>query len=369
MYFDPTGHWKTVVQNGKTYAVAEKGDTLGGLAKKQLGDSNKWKQLGYKGDPRKLKVGQKIDITSISKSTKSKQKDVSKKKSTNNVNSSEVKATATKKSTGVVNSGLSFSKLPSSAPTETGKITVDGKTYSIYVPNYKNGSNAELENDGWKTEEKLSKEFSIQNADVAKGLSGLEFEEAPETRNEWFKDLNRTMRFHKSMVFAQLVKVISNSAERIPVKIVIQKKGNEYRAIIQAGVSDTLTKYAGKSIDVIDNMQLVYGELLRKDLIQTYNLNRFIDYDIKYTFDSKHEENPYTHYLSFNNGALVATPILYTGDKMEIGHYKEDVIFKTNMDWVVDIDMRNVLQQSSTLISHLNSKILRELDKRKFIIK
>jgi len=60
MYSDPTGHWEINDDSSLTfYAYCEKGDTLGGLAKIMYGNASLWKNLGYKGDPKKLEYSGK----------------------------------------------------------------------------------------------------------------------------------------------------------------------------------------------------------------------------------------------------------------------------------------------------------------------
>jgi len=57
-YWDPTGLWRI---RGR-FAVAEQGDTLSSLAAIVYSDGNKWSQLGYTGNPRRLRPGEEIDI-------------------------------------------------------------------------------------------------------------------------------------------------------------------------------------------------------------------------------------------------------------------------------------------------------------------
>lgn len=42
--------------------IVKSGETLWGIAQKQLGSGSRWKELGYTGDPSKLQVGQKLTI-------------------------------------------------------------------------------------------------------------------------------------------------------------------------------------------------------------------------------------------------------------------------------------------------------------------
>ncbi len=57
-YTDPNGMW---IDNGNGSFVAEKGDTLWGLQKETGRD---WQKSDFKGDPRKLQIGQKVDFAS-----------------------------------------------------------------------------------------------------------------------------------------------------------------------------------------------------------------------------------------------------------------------------------------------------------------
>ena len=62
---DPWGLYEIEQANGKTYAVIEAGDTLYGIAQGVTGDGNRWKEIGYDGEPTGLQIGQKVDVTNI----------------------------------------------------------------------------------------------------------------------------------------------------------------------------------------------------------------------------------------------------------------------------------------------------------------
>ena len=51
--------------NGQVYAVIESGDTLSGIALSEVGDANAWQMMNYNGDPSKIQVGQRINISGI----------------------------------------------------------------------------------------------------------------------------------------------------------------------------------------------------------------------------------------------------------------------------------------------------------------
>ena len=44
------------------------------------------------------------------------------------------------------------------------------------------------------------------------------------------------------------------------------------------------------------------------------------NYDSKFTFDSKHKDDPYTAYISKSSNKYMAQLKLYTKDNLEIGH-------------------------------------------------
>ncbi|TQE98249.1 MAG: hypothetical protein FKY71_14825 [Spiribacter salinus] len=59
--WDPSGLWW--ITNDGRQAVAEPDDTLSGLSLIIFGDATKWQELGYSGDPRGLRVGDRVDIS------------------------------------------------------------------------------------------------------------------------------------------------------------------------------------------------------------------------------------------------------------------------------------------------------------------
>ncbi|MBI4979483.1 MAG: RHS repeat-associated core domain-containing protein [Spirochaetes bacterium] len=76
-YTDPYGYW--IYKNGKW--VAEKGDTLSGLAKKIYGDTSRWRDLGTgmtEAEARNMRVGHEVDASKIVKKEKDTSLDFSK---------------------------------------------------------------------------------------------------------------------------------------------------------------------------------------------------------------------------------------------------------------------------------------------------
>lgn len=65
-YIDPSGlYYLEKDSDGRIYAIIESGDTLSGIAKGEVADPNAWRKMNYSGDPAKLQVGQRVDVTGI----------------------------------------------------------------------------------------------------------------------------------------------------------------------------------------------------------------------------------------------------------------------------------------------------------------
>ena len=66
IFIDPEGlYYLEKDKNGNVYAVIEKGDTLSGIALSEVGNADAWKKINYEGDPSKIQVGQRINISGI----------------------------------------------------------------------------------------------------------------------------------------------------------------------------------------------------------------------------------------------------------------------------------------------------------------
>ena len=66
MFIDPLGLYDLEKdEEGRVYAIIEEGDTLSEISYSEVGDANAWTKIGYDGDPSKIQVGQKIDITNL----------------------------------------------------------------------------------------------------------------------------------------------------------------------------------------------------------------------------------------------------------------------------------------------------------------
>ena len=63
-FVDPSGYWRKVAKT-KYKWKAEKGDTLSGLAKKLTGNANNWTKIGYKKDPKKLQIGEVVNVSKM----------------------------------------------------------------------------------------------------------------------------------------------------------------------------------------------------------------------------------------------------------------------------------------------------------------
>jgi len=59
---DPSGLWYKNAQGGW---VAERGDTLWGLAANLTGNGNNWKKFGYNGRPENLQIGQVVNVSKL----------------------------------------------------------------------------------------------------------------------------------------------------------------------------------------------------------------------------------------------------------------------------------------------------------------
>ena len=65
-YVDPSGmYYLEKAANGQVYAVIESGDTLSGIALSEVGNANAWTKMNYTGDPSRIQVGQRINISGI----------------------------------------------------------------------------------------------------------------------------------------------------------------------------------------------------------------------------------------------------------------------------------------------------------------
>ena len=65
-YIDPSGlYYLEKDNNGQVYAVIQSGDTLSGIALSEVGNANAWTKMNYSGEPSKIQVGQRINISGI----------------------------------------------------------------------------------------------------------------------------------------------------------------------------------------------------------------------------------------------------------------------------------------------------------------
>ena len=61
---DPQGLWEITAGPAGVVAIAQPGDTLGGLAEQVYGRASAWTLLGYQGNPQDLPIGTRIDVSS-----------------------------------------------------------------------------------------------------------------------------------------------------------------------------------------------------------------------------------------------------------------------------------------------------------------
>ena len=65
-YVDPSGmYYLEKDSDGHVYAIIEQGDTLTGIALSEVGNADAWTMMNYSGDPSKIQIGQKINISGI----------------------------------------------------------------------------------------------------------------------------------------------------------------------------------------------------------------------------------------------------------------------------------------------------------------
>lgn len=211
-------------------------------------------------------------------------------------------------------------------PQSTGKIAIKGKEYDIYVPPHLANSNDNYTRDGWKTVKTLH--TKANTIDLLKGITSVTQSNAPdgiftipdskmefkEGRNgdkvvnviDLSKDGMETAAAASALIAFN--DVIKGGSEIRPVKISLQQKGNEERAIVEIDTTGgAIQSQTGKNIIITDESKNA----------------------IKIHFDEKHKSDPYTAYLSKDSmGNWVVTPKTYGTDSVEYGKYDYSILEK-----------------------------------------
>jgi|GEM_PF-3267294 len=254
---------------------------------------------------------------------------------------------------GTDENGTTIGPAPNPIPTNTGMVTVNGKQYKIYVPEYNSsGSNANFENSGWSTIKTIP--FSSRETNWANLIAGISMEGIEDGFQE-YAGVTATQQFAAMSFVAALIDAYKKNTVVTYIRIAIQRSGSEYRAVVQFGTSNNeLKNRAGSSYYYSDLKSYtdVNGVTWGKSEAQEMVKNAFLwtdddkTYDILISIDSGHGSDPYMGYLSVNtNGKLVFTPKLYTEDDEVVGHYTGFL----GLGWEEDAGMRSTMEMSGVL--------------------
>jgi hypothetical protein len=244
-----------------------------------------------------------------------------------------------------------YEKDPDALPEDKGDIEVDGKKYPIYVPEYRNGSNALYKNNGWTVVK--TKHVSATNVDWLGVISSMAFESLDDPSGMSKKDIQN---FYAVSFLMGFIKAVADNTVTTSIRVEIQQKGKEHRAVVQYGASNTMLKSkAGQTFDASSLNQGVdsdyeMNKMVARNFIKScFGSTDDKAYDIKITFDSKHKKEYYIGYLSIVNNKIYLTPKLYSGDSAELGYYSLSIPLLGDFNWKHKMDLRCSMQKSSVV--------------------
>lgn len=244
-----------------------------------------------------------------------------------------------------------------------GEYTYKNVVCSIYVP----GPNSSIYDDGWKTIDK-NKVLAGIKIDWAKVLSGSLESTNIDPINAGYYQVSSGIVTNKtglaSSAAIQVVTDILKETEILNASLYIQEKEGEYRAVITASSSVAQQKYDlfanGKPIFLgLSNQGLasmsakrLYEELSGKDVAW------YLRGDVVVTIDPGHRGNGEVAYLWYDGDKLMGTPIIYAGDKIEVGVLEGllGLTFKDCVEVPINTSPFEMSEYSEALIKGFNEK-------------
>lgn len=263
--------------------------------------------------------------------------------------------------------GSIITQAPNPIPTNTGKITINGNQYDIYVPGYDdNDSNANFTGGGWTTIQTVP--FSLTETDWSSLIAGIKMEDI---EFQEYNNVKANQALAGMSLITGLMDAYRENTVTIYIQAAIQKNGSEYRAVVQFGASNfELQKRAGTTYylsdlktDHLKTSQIeqqqyipIVKSQVQKLVKNVYGWEDDKTYDIRITLDPRHSSDPYLGYLSVNaDGKLVFTPKLYDGDDEVLGHYTGFL----KSEWEEDYSLRNIMEMSGILPDEFKTAIER----------
>jgi alpha-tubulin suppressor-like RCC1 family protein len=250
--------------------------------------------------------------------------------------------------------------LLSSKPNESrGAITIsksvfplgEGKAIPIFVPPVDNDSNAEINDGTWQTV--WEKETARWDVDWATFWAYL-FGNVEGSPNDPNVGAPKSAMFAIASGFLQSL----NAATSVTgIKVIVQQKQTDLRAIIQVDDSDSSTYMRSIAGD-----GWILGPLVTsfsQKIYETFHLPPSAYYTFCFQVDQAHKNDPHTGYLSYTiGGELTYTPKLYANDGFKIVYaplWVED-IFEVHGDGYLSLFERPVAKYIADRISKLLAK-------------
>jgi parallel beta-helix repeat protein len=250
--------------------------------------------------------------------------------------------------------------LLSSKPNESrGAITIsksvfplgEGKAIPIFVPPVDNDSNAEINDGTWQTV--WEKETARWDVDWATFWAYF-FGNVEGSPNDPNVGAPKSAMFSIASGFLQSL----NAATSVTgIKVIVQQKQTDLRAIIQVDDSDSSTYMRSIAGD-----GWILGPLVTsfsQKIYETFHLPPSAYYTFCFQVDQAHKNDPHTGYLSYTiGGELTYTPKLYANDGFKIVYaplWVED-IFEVHGDGYLSLFERPVAKYMADRISKLLAK-------------